>query len=113
MLDNEEICLDNLNFIDLSENEIICNTIEKTENLAKFIKKYQNFENIQLINSGFFSDWINNIKDINLKGEKFKEIYLSLKKYLEDNKREFKFITNEGNQSFVKKEFHNFFSFKF
>ena len=112
IMSNEEICLDNINSIELSENEIVCETLEKIENLEKFIEKHNNLENMQLINTGFFTDLINNIKDKNPKNGKFKEVFLRMKKHLEDNKREFKFIINEGNASFIKQEFKNLFNFK-
>ena len=113
IISNEEICFDNINFIELSENEIISDTPEKIEILGNFIEKHQNLETIQLINTGFFFELINNIKAKNLKYEKFKEVFLNLKKYLTENKRDFKFITNEGNITYVKEELQNFFSFRF
>ena len=79
ILSNEEIFLDNLNFIDLSENDIICNTIEKTEGLIKFIKKQYNFESLQLINTGFFTNWNNIIKSNTQNGDNIKDHYLSPK----------------------------------
>ena len=113
IMSNENICLDNINFIDLSENEIVCETNEKIQNLGKFIEKHNNLENMQLINTGFFTDLIGKMKDNNPNSEKFKTVFLDLKKYLEDNQREFKFIINEGNATFIKQEFHPFFNFKF
>jgi len=113
ILSNEEICFDNINFIELSENEIVCESLEKMENLVKFIQKHQNLENIQLINTGFFTNLISKIKDKDGKDENFKEVFLNFKKYLSENKRDFKFIINEGNATFVKKDFQNLFSFKF
>ena len=113
ILSNEEICFENINFIELSENEIVCESFEKIENLVKFIKKHQNLESIQLINTGFFNDLNGKIKDKNTKDENFKEIFLDLKEYLSQNKRDFKFIVNEGNATFVRKDFQNLFSFKF
>ena len=112
ILSNEEICFENINFIELSENEIVCESYEKIENLVKFIKKHQNLESIQLINTGFFNDLNGKIKDKNTKDDNFKEIFLELKEYLSQNKRDFKFIVNEGNATFVKKDFQNLFSFK-
>ena len=70
-------------------------------------------ESIQLINTGFFFELINNIKAKNSKYDKFKECFLNLKKILQENKRDFKFITNEGNITYVKEELQNFFSFRF
>lgn len=113
ILSNKEICLDNINFIDLSENEVVCSSVVQIESLGKFIEKNNNLENIQLINSGFFTELINQLKDNNPNSKQFKDVFLKLKEYLEKNKREFKFITNEGNNTFVKKEFQNFFNFKF
>ena len=108
---NNEICLDNINYIDLSENEIICETVEKIENLCLFIENHQNLEKLKIINTGFFSDWIDNVKDSNPNADKFKFAFVKLKKNLDENKREFKFILNEGNINFVKKEFQDLFNF--
>jgi hypothetical protein len=108
---NREICLDNINYIELSENEIICETVDKIESLCLFIENHQNLEKMQIINTGFFSDLIDNIKDSNPDADKFKGAFVKLKKYLDDNKREFKFILNEGNINFVKKEFQDLFTF--
>ena len=108
---NNEICLDNINYIDLSENEIICETVEKIENLCLFIENHQNLEKLKIINTGFFSDWIDNVKDSNPNADKFKGAFVKLKKNLDENKREFKFILNEGNINFVKKEFQDLFNF--
>ena len=108
-----EICLDNLNSLDLSENEIICNTPEKMESLYNFIEKNRYLEFIKLINSNFFSDLIDKMKDNFSKSAQFKEIFNKLLKHTTENKRSFKFIINEGNSSFIKKkEFHSFFEFK-
>ena len=108
---NNEICLDNINYIDLSENEIICETVEKIENLCLFIENHQNLEKLKIINTGFFSDWIDNVKDSNPNADKFKGVFVKLKTNLDENKREFKFILNEGNINFVKKEFQDLFNF--
>ena len=91
IMSNEKICLDSINFIDLSENVIICDSLEQMENLAKFIQKYNRLKNMQLFNTGFLSDLINNKK---FKKEKFQKVLLEFKQNLEDNKRDFKFITN-------------------
>ena len=108
IISNEEIYLDNINYIELSENEIICENFEKIENLINFIKRYQYLQNIQLINTGFINDII-----IKLNNEEFKSIFLSLKNSLAENKREFKFIINEANPHSIIKELKNLFYFKF
>ena len=113
IMSNDEICLDNINFIELSENGIVCENFEKIDSLGKFIRKHQNLESMQLINTGFFTDLMKYIRDKNSKDEKIKEVFIKLKEYLAENKRDFKFIINEGNQTYVKKEFQNFFCFKF
>ena len=108
ILSNKEICLDNINFIDLSENNIVCESLEKIRGLAQFIENYQNLESIQLINTGFFTDLIYNIKN-----KEFKDVFINLKQYLEENFRVFNFIINEGNAAFVDEEFKNIFNFQF
>ena len=110
----DDICLDNLNHLDLSENEIICNTPEKMESLYNFIEKNRYLEVIQFINSNFFSDLIDKMKENFSKSAQFKEIFNKLLKHITENKRSFKFIVNEGNPSVIKKkEFHSFFEFKY
>ena len=108
IMSHEEIYLDNINYIELSENEIICESLEKIENLIKFIKIHQYLEKIQLINTGFLTDLIKKIKE-----EEYKNAFLDLKKYLAENKREFQFIINEANPEFIIEELKNLFHFKF
>ena len=108
IMSHEEIYLDNINYIELSENEIICESLEKIENLIKFIKIHQYLEKIQLINTGFLTDLIKKIKE-----EEYKNAFLDLKKYLVENKREFQFIINEANPEFIIEELKNLFHFKF
>ena len=103
----EEIYLGNINYIELSGNDIICENLEKIENLIKFIKSHQYLENIQLINTGFLTDLI-----IKIKKEEFKIKFLNLKDYLTENKREFQFIINEANPDFIIDELKNLFNFK-
>ena len=62
IIDIAEICLDSINFLDLSENEIICGTVQKMESLYKFIEKNKYLETFRLINSNFFSDLITKMK---------------------------------------------------
>ena len=113
ILSNDEICFDNINFIDLSENEIVCESLDKLKHLENFIEKHNYLEKMDLINTGFLTDLIENIKDSNPNSEQFKDVLFKLKKNLEENKREFKFTVNEKNATFVKKEFQCFFTFRF
>ena len=103
----EEIYLGNINYIELSGNEIICENLEKIENLIKFVKVHHYLENIQLINTGFLTDLI-----IKIKKEDFKFKFLNLKDYLTENKREFQFIINEANPDFIIDELKSLFNFK-
>ena len=110
IMSNEEICFDNINFIELSENDFVCESLEKITNLAKFIEKNQNLEKMQLFNTGFVTDLIKYINK-NSKNDKFKEVFHNLKTSLAENKRDFKFITNEAHDELIQKEFLNFFIF--
>jgi hypothetical protein len=110
----EEVCMDNINFLELSENEIICGTVQKIESLYKFIEKNKYLEAIRLINSNFFTDLIDKMKDNNKDSEKFKKFFDKLLKLTTETKRSFKFTINEGNKSFIKEKKHQcFFEFQF
>ena len=110
-MSNEEICFDNINFIELSENYFVCGNLEKIEGLTQFIEKNQNLEKIKLYNAGFVTDLINFLKEKNSRNEKFKEVFRNLKTSLIENKRDFKFETNEANPEHIQKEFVDFFIF--
>ena len=92
IIDIAEICLDSINFLDLSENEIICGTVQKMESLYKFIEKNKYLETFRLINSNFFSDLITKMKDFHQDSDKFKKILDNLLKHMTETKRSFKFI---------------------
>ena len=111
IMSNEEICFDNINFIELSENYFVCGNLEKIEGLTQFIEKNQNLEKIKLYNAGFVTDLINFLKEKNSRNEKFKEVFRNLKTSLIENKRDFKFETNEANPEHIQKEFVDFFIF--
>ena len=110
ILNLNEICLDNLNFLDLSENDITCNKIEKMENFYNFIEKYKYLDSIRLINSNFLSNLLEKKKD-----NQYIEIFNKLFKYTTESKRNLKFIVNEANPSYFSKDdiFLYFFEFKF
>ena len=111
-MDCDEITLESLNIIDLSENTIECKTIEENENLIKFIVKNKNLEMIKLMSSNFFESWINLFKQDNAK--KLNNLYKDLKKYLKENNRRFMFVIDEDNSStFNEGEFLDLFSFRF
>ena len=113
IIDIAEICLDSINFLDLSENEIICGTVQKMESLYKFIEKNKYLETFRLINSNFFSDLITKMKDFHQDSGKFKKILDNLLKNMTETKRSFKFIINEGNKSSIVEKYHCLFEFQF
>ena len=110
-MDCDEITLESLNIVDLSENTIECKTFEENENLIKFIIKNKNLEMIKLMNSNFFESWNNLFKEDNNK--KLNNLYKDLKKYLKENYRRFMFVIDEDNSStFNEGEFQDLFSFR-
>ena len=113
IIDIAEICLDSINFLDLSENEIICGTVQKMESLYKFIEKNKYLETFRLINSNFFSDLITKMKDFHQDSDKFKKILDNLLKHMTETKRSFKFIINEGNKSSIVEKYQCLFEFQF
>ena len=113
IIDIAEICLDSINFLDLSENEIICGTVQKMESLYKFIEKNKYLETFRLINSNFFSDLITKMKDFHQDSDKFKKILDNLLKNMTETKRSFKFIINEGNKSSIVEKYQCLFEFQF
>lgn len=113
IIDIAEICLDSINFLDLSENEIICGTVQKMESLYKFIEKNKYLETFRLINSNFFSDLITKMKDFHQNSDKFKKILDNLLKHMTETKRSFKFIINEGNKSSIVEKYQCLFEFQF
>ena len=113
IIDIAEICLDSINFLDLSENEIICGTVQKMESLYKFIEKNKYLETFRLINANFFSDLITKMKDFHQDSDKFKKVLDNLLKNMTETKRSFKFIINEGNKSSIVEKYQCLFEFQF
>ena len=108
---SDEILLEKLNIMDLSENEISCNKYEDSVGLVKFIEKYQNLKKIKFINSTFIQNWTRNVAyDLDINGE-FKKLYSDFKDKLKKENRNFIFIIEPDNWSYVENEFkHLFFS---
>lgn len=103
---SDEILLENLNVLDLSENEIQCKKYEENEFLKSFIQKYQNLEVIKLKNSLFYRMW-----NINLDIKNIRELYNEIIDYIETNNRKFHFIV-EKKSEFLEKKYENLFIFK-
>ena len=113
-LNCDEILLENINTIDLSENNIACLKFQSNENLVKLIKKYHNLEMIKLLNSKYFESWIENISRKNDTDSKFNNLFQDLKSFLRKNNRRFLFVINEENSSaFNENDFQDLFSFRF
>ena len=109
---SDDILMEKLNIIDLSENEIKCQKFEESFALVKFIEKNQNLEQIKFMNSFFIDNWTTNIApDLDI-DEKFKKLYLELNKKLKLENRNFIFIIDSDNWSYVDNEFQELFSFR-
>ena len=117
----DEIKLDNLTSINLSENKIaflendnkeINIFREYSEHLINFIKKHQKLEKIKLFYSSFFEHWDFFISPGDHKKEeqeKLKNLYINLKKYLEENNR--KCILMSDEEIYVEKIYEGLFPF--
>ena len=106
---SEDILLEKLNCIDLSENEILCNKYEESFCLIKFIEKYQSLEKIKFINSKFIDNWTANIAcDFDIDG-KFKKLYSDFKDQLKKENRNFIFIIESDNWSYIENDFKHLF----
>jgi hypothetical protein len=117
----DEIKLDNLTSIDLSENKIAflekddkeINIFRKySEHLINFIKKHQKLEKINLFYSGFFEHWDFFISPGEHKKEEqeaLKSLYTNLKKYLEESNRKCVLMADE--EIYVEKIYEGIFSF--
>jgi len=122
-----EIKLDNLKSINLNENSIsfddaneenesfILNFLDINTSLIDFIQKHQNLQQLKLVYSGFLKNWMISFYSYYDVEGKLKNLYLNLKKYLEENKRKFIFKFDEKSQSYieekVKEDFGKLFSF--
>jgi hypothetical protein len=109
----DEILLDNINVLDISENTINCDKIEENEALRKFVERYTNLKTIKLRNTFFFGLWDYHISNDYENHKEYRDIYSKLIKDLTEKKRIFKFIIEEAEKDrFLEKQFNNLFSFK-
>ena len=109
---SEDILLENLKTIDLSENVIPLKEFEDNKSLVEFIKKYKNLEQLKLMNSEFIDRWTVNISpDTDTEGQ-FRNLYISFKEEMKKDNRQFIFIIDSSNWSFVEKEFEHLFNFR-
>ena len=106
---SNEILLEQLNTLDLSENDIGCDKFEESVSLIEFIEKYQNLKQIILINSMFVNNWTDHIAPNMDIEKKFNKLYSDLNDKLKLNNRDFIFIDYEW--TFINKEFSHLFFF--
>ena len=114
-IDCDTINLENLKSINLSDNTIECKAFEENEYLVKFIVKCKNLKTMKMMNTRYFENWSISISSDNDIDLKFFNLYKSLVKSLEENKRRFIFVIddNEGNSSmYIQPELVDLFSFR-
>ena len=108
---SDDILLEKLKVIDLSENNIQCK-YKESKYLVEFIKNSQNLEQIKFMYSKFIDNWSSDIApDIDTDGT-FKKLYLDLNDNLKLSNRNFIFIIDSDNWSYVDNEFKHLFSFR-
>ena len=108
---DNEINLEKLTSLNLSENQIDCQKYEENEYLIKFIEKYKKLEVIKLYYCPFFNFWNMNISpEINLEG-KLRKLYEDFKDKIENN-RKFVFQIDKNKDYYVEKRFDGLFKFK-
>ena len=109
---DEDISLENLSVLDLSENEIDCSEYEDNIGLIKFIEKYNNLEQLKLMNSKFIDRWNVNISaDLDREG-RFRNLFLGFKDKLKLDNRRFLFILDSDSWCFIENDFEHLFSFR-
>jgi hypothetical protein len=108
-----EIKLDNIQSINLNENTIsfdnvneddesfILKFLDINENLIGFIQKHQNLQQLKLLNTGFFDNWMKSLYSFYDIQGKLGNLYLNLRKYLVENKREFIFKFDLKSYSYI------------
>ena len=101
---SDEIVLENINVLDLSENEISCQNYENHEFLVKFVLKYINLKSIKLLNTSFLKFWNFNISSEIDEEFKYKKLYKKLKENIITNKRTFKLFVFKGG-NFIEQEY--------
>ena len=109
---DEDISLEELNVLDLSENELRCKEYEENVGLIKLVEKYNNLEQLKLMNSKFVDRWTVNISpDLDREG-KFRHLFLEFRDKLKLNNRRFIFILDSNSWCFIENEFEHLFSFR-
>ena len=58
---------------------------------------------MNVYNARFVTDLVDYIREKNSRNEKFKEVFRDLKASLDENKRDFKFFTNEAHAELIQK----------
>jgi hypothetical protein len=108
-----EIKLDNLQSINLNENTIsfdnaceddesfILNFLDINENLIYFIQNNQNLQQLKLLYTGFFDNWMKSLYSYHDIQGKLGILYLNLKKNLDENKRNFIFKFDLKSYSYI------------
>jgi len=108
---DDEINLEKLTSLNLSENYIDCQKYEENEYLIKFIEKYEKLEVIKLYYCSFFDIWSMNISsDVDIEG-KLRKLYGGFKDKIENN-RKFIFQINKNKNYYIEKRFDGLFEFK-
>ena len=108
----DEINLEKLTSLNLSDNQIDCQEYEKNEYLIKFIEKHEKLEIIKLNYCPFFNFWDMNISPNVNHSEKFRKLYEDFKIYLNKSNRNFVFQIERNRQIYVEKRFDSLFEFK-
>jgi hypothetical protein len=108
-----EIKLDNIQSINLNENTIsfdnaceddesfILNFLDIDENLINFIQNNQNLQQLKLLYTGFFDNWMKSLYSYHDIQGKLGILYLNLKKNLDENKRNFIFKFDLKSYSYI------------
>jgi len=108
----DEINLEKLTSLNLSDNQIDCKEYEENEYLIKFIEKHEKLEIIKLNYCSFFNIWDMNISPNGNHSEKFRKLYEDFKVYLNKSNRNFVIQIDKNRQIYVEKRFDSLFEFK-
>jgi hypothetical protein len=108
----DEINLEKLTSLNLSENQIDCQKYEENEYLIKFIEKQEKLEIIKFYYCPFFNFWDMNISPNDDNSAKLRKLYEDFKIYLIKNNRNFVFQIDKIREIYVEKRFDGLFEFK-
>ena len=109
---SEDISLERLNVLDFSENDLPCKEYEESVGLIKFIEKYNNLEQLKLMNSNFIQRWSANISPDLDKEKRNRNLFIKFKEKLKLDNRKFIFIIDSENWIFIENDFEHLFSFR-